>query len=189
MFDRKKYRKEYTEAHKDIKREYDKIYRKMHKEKRKNYLESNKHKIKEQQRKNHKKNRIHMNEKQKELRHKKGISKKYREECNGGISSTKQYKQLMRIRRRSLMKKAGPLTIETIQQVYEDNIKLYGTLTCYLCLKLIQFGDDSIDHKTPLCRSGTNEYENLGVAHFICNCRKHNKTEEGYRKELISYVI
>src|SRR3990167_5446003 len=29
------------------------------------------------------------------------------------------------------------LTIKTIQQVYEDNIKKYSTLTCYLCLKPI----------------------------------------------------
>jgi len=75
----------------------------------------------------------------------------------------------------------GKLTIQDIQKVYEDNIKKYGTLTCYLCYISIQFGEDSIDHKTPLSRGGTNVKENLDIAHFVCNCRKHNRTEEEYR--------
>jgi len=63
-----------------------------------------------------------------------------------------------------------------IQRVYEDNIKKYGTLTCYLCLKPILFGKDCIEHKIPYSRGGTNNYENLGVAHRSCNSKKHNKT-------------
>ena len=68
--------------------------------------------------------------------------------------------------------------------IYEDNIKRYGTLTCYLCEKPILFGDDNLEHKVPLSRNGTNEYNNLGIAHRKCNYRKHNKTEVEYRKEL-----
>jgi len=88
-------------------------------------------------------------------------------------------------RRKSLMEKAGILTIQTIQQVYEDNIKKYGTLTCYLCLKPIEFKKDCLEHKTPLSRNGTNKYENLAVAHGSCNNKKHSKTEEEYRKEVL----
>ena len=36
------------------------------------------------------------------------------------------------------------------QQVYEDNIKQYGTLTCYLCEEKIEFGLDNLEHKAHL---------------------------------------
>ena len=75
--------------------------------------------------------------------------------------------------RRSLMK---GLTKEIIQQVYEDNIKKYGTLTCCLCFKWITFGDDSLEHLTPLSRGGTHRFKNLGVAHNKCNLQKGTKT-------------
>lgn len=63
-----------------------------------------------------------------------------------------------------------------LQRVYEDNIKKYGTLTCVLCNKVVEFGSDSIDHLTPLCRGGKHIYENLGVAHKSCNFKKNAKT-------------
>ena len=79
------------------------------------------------------------------------------------------------------------LTIKTIQRVYEDNRRKYGVLTCYLCLKPIVFGDkrlkDSLDHSTPVTRQGTNEYNNLGVAHLSCNSKKGTKTlKEWFKK-------
>ena len=56
---------------------------------------------------------------------------------------------------------------------------------CYLCEKFIQFGQDSLEHKTPLSRGGTNEYSNLAIAHKSCNSKKQNKTETEYRKGLV----
>lgn len=72
-----------------------------------------------------------------------------------------------------------------LQSIYEDNIKNYGTLTCYLCLKPIEFGKDHLDHKTPLSRGGDSSKNNLGIAHSVCNLKKHNRTEKEYR-EIIS---
>ena len=69
------------------------------------------------------------------------------------------------------------LTVKLIQLVYEDNIKQHGTLTCYLCLEPISFGGDHLEHKTPLSRGGTNEYNNLAVACAKCNQKKGNKTD------------
>ncbi len=83
---------------------------------------------------------------------------------------------------RNLRKNAGDLTKKTIQIVYEDNIKKYGTLTCYLCEKPIIFGDDTLEHKIPICRNGTNDYYNLDIAHRSCNSRKNKLTEEEYRR-------
>ena len=75
--------------------------------------------------------------------------------------------------RRNLTKS---LTKEIVQRVYEDNIKKYGTLTCVLCFKPVEFKDSSLEHSTPISRGGSNLYENLGVAHYICNCKKHTLT-------------
>jgi 5-methylcytosine-specific restriction endonuclease McrA len=76
------------------------------------------------------------------------------------------------------------LTLQVIQQVYEDNIKQYGTLTCYLCLEPVPFGKDHLEHKTPLSRGGANDRKNLDVACQKCNCSKNNKTVEEYKTEV-----
>lgn len=78
----------------------------------------------------------------------------------------------------------GKLTLATLQLVYEDNIKKYGTLTCYLCLKPIPFSEDSLDHKIAASKGGTNDYNNLGVAHKLCNNKKRTKTDDEYREVL-----
>lgn len=122
----------------------------------------------------------------KRWRHMKGISKRYNDEEPSGISYTKEYKKLQRQKRKAFMKGGGKLSIKTIQQVYEDNIKKYGTLTCYLCEKPVEFKKDHLEHKTPLSRGGTNLYENLGVSCQKCNCKKHTKTEQEFRKEILS---
>lgn len=74
-----------------------------------------------------------------------------------------------------------PLSISIIQQVYEDNIKKYGTLTCYLCEKPIEFGRDSLEHKIPISRGGTNERNNLDIACMKCNLEKNTKTEKEFK--------
>jgi hypothetical protein len=79
------------------------------------------------------------------------------------------------------------LTAETVQRVYEDNIKKYGTLTCVLCFTQIKFGQDDLEHDVPVSRRAefpevdVNAYENLGVAHGAaskenCNGKKHTMT-------------
>lgn len=107
--------------------------------------------------------------KQKEYRRMK--SKKYREKRG------KQYVQVCNLKRR--LQTIG-LSLATIQLVYEDNIKRYGTLTCYLCLNPVVFGQDSLEHKMPLSRGGTNEYNNLAVACRGCNNKKNTKTYEEF---------
>ena len=101
----------------------------------------------------------------------------------GGISKNKFYNRIFLYNQR-FKEKYGPLSIEIIQEVYEDNIKRFGILTCYLCLKKVKFGEDNLEHKIPLSRGGTNDKANLDVAHRLCNLKKHSKTEEEYKKEL-----
>ncbi len=94
-----------------------------------------------------------------------------------------EYRISDRIRSLNRKRKAGvPLTLPIVQQVYEDNIKKYGTLTCYLCMHPIVFRDDSVDHIFPVSRGGTNEYKNLAITHLRCNVKKKDKTIEEYKK-------
>ena len=96
-------------------------------------------------------------------------------------------KNIMRMRARDQRRLAiehgakGTITVFVIQRVYEDNIKKFGTLTCYLCLSPISFGKDHLEHKTPLSRGGTHYYNNLAVACQSCNLSKGNKTLKEYK--------
>src|ERR1035437_6560229 len=49
-------------------------------------------------------------------------------------------------------RRIGTLTLNknVVQQVYEENIKKYSTLTCELCLKPVAFGDDHLEHFHPV---------------------------------------
>lgn len=105
---------------------------------------------------------------------------KYWRKTESGILKWKRSVQ----RRFAIRRGGGILKKETIQGVYEDNIKKYGTLTCYLCLKSIEFGKDALEHNIPLSRGGTNEKENLEIAHKGCNSRKKDLTAEEYFKKM-----
>lgn len=128
-------------------------------------------------------------------------NRKYMSEENspswkGGLSKDRKYlneyqkkryylkpdKKLDNQKRCALKRAGGTLPIKRIQMIYEDNIKKYGTLTCYLCLNPIDFRQDCLEHKTPLSRGGTNEYDNLGVAHRSCNNKKRSKTKKEYQE-------
>lgn len=111
---------------------------------------------------------------------------KYRKEYNqtsAGKLSTKAHHHNRRILTRGL-------TIAIVQSVYEDNIKKFGRLTCCLCFKPIEFGKDSLEHLTPLSRGGSNDYDNLGVAHRKCNNKKTTKTlDEWFKNRQISIGV
>jgi 5-methylcytosine-specific restriction endonuclease McrA len=76
------------------------------------------------------------------------------------------------------------MTADLVQEVYEDNIKQYGTLTCVICDKPIKFGEDTLEHNVPLSRCGNHCKDNLGVAHKVCNDLKHTQTIEEYKQEV-----
>lgn len=84
--------------------------------------------------------------------------------------------------RRARLIGAGKLTTKMIQEVYEANIRRYSRLTCYLCGGSVEFGADSLDHRIPLARGGTNQVNNLEIAHRSCNSQKHILTEEEFRE-------
>lgn len=168
------------------------------KEQKKQYYEANKDKIRARaiQRYYEQKEKCDAQSKQYHQEHKEQYSeywKRYREENKDYYI---QYKNKWRKENKDKVKHhnqsrrkhhriAGKLPIKRVQMVYEDNIKQYGALTCYLCLKSIPFGGDHLEHKIPVSRGGTNEYENLGVACSFCNMSKCDKTYEEYVKDKI----
>ena len=80
----------------------------------------------------------------------------------------------------------GKLTVKILQDMYESNIKKFGFLTCYLCLKKIKFGEDSLDHKIPFKRGGKNTKSNLGISHMKCNKMKHLSTPTEFLSKRVS---
>ena len=94
------------------------------------------------------------------------------------IEDERKRKKLQIKRRRFL---GGKFSLKEVQEIYEENIKKYGTLTCIYCLNPIEFGKDTLEHKLPLSRGGTNDKENLAIACSKCNFNKGKKTEEEYR--------
>jgi len=115
------------------------------------------------------------------------VNKKRFIEMHKQWRKTPKGKLCERVSRHKYRAKNKGLTISIVQGVYEDNIKQFGTLTCYLCLLPVPFGKDHLEHKTPLSRGGTNDYNNLAIACQKCNCKKHNKTEAEYRMEVLNY--
>ena len=59
------------------------------------------------------------------------------------------------------------------------NILKYGKPTCEICKYPINKRNkklkESIDHKIPISKGGTEEFKNLRIAHRICNNRKGAK--------------
>jgi 5-methylcytosine-specific restriction endonuclease McrA len=103
------------------------------------------------------------------------ISKKADNEC---ITKNPYYELVRRHNRRY----AGGIKLTTpiIEKLYEQNIKKYGVLTCYLCLKPINLENEHIEHKIPISRNGSNDWENLAISCKTCNLRKNTKTEKEY---------
>lgn len=95
---------------------------------------------------------------------------------------TPQGKMRSRVYNHRRRTRLGVLSLEIVQLVYENNIKKYGTLTCYLCELPTPFGKDALEHKIPISRGGTNDYNNLDVACKSCNSRKNTKTDLEYKE-------
>ena len=93
------------------------------------------------------------------------------------ITDPKAYRQLPHVKMSikaisHTRRNAGKLSKELVQEIYEDNIKQHGTLTCYLCRKPIIFGNDQLEHKFPISKGGKNVKDNLDIACKKCNLKK-----------------
>lgn len=132
------------------------------------YQECNKDKIKKRAKLYRENNSIKLNEARKRW-------------ANQNPIRTKRIKQAWYARKKFF---DPNMTANLVQEVYEENIKLYGTLTCVLCNKTIKFGEDTLEHNIPLSRGGNHCKNNLGVAHKVCNDLKHTRTVEEYKQEV-----
>ena len=107
----------------------------------------------------------------------------YKENKETLLAKTREWekKNPFIVRKYWIEKRTGqPIEAVLIQTIYEENIKKFGTLTCYLCIKPILFGEDCIEHKIPSKRGGNNSKENLAIAHISCNSKKRDFTDKEY---------
>lgn len=58
---------------------------------------------------------------------------------------------------------------------------------CYLCDIQLSLETVTLEHRKPLSRGGSNWIANIAPACKFCNSRKHNKTEQEYRKIVAEY--
>ena len=177
--------KKYYQEHKKEKNIYTRKYLREHPEKKIEYYKRYKQKNYEKEILRGRKYRLENYNK--ELRRSRLYYQKHKKEC---LKSKFEWKNknknkvnLYTKRRRHQLKANSKLTLQLIQQIYEDNIKRFGTLTCYLCLQPIPFGKDHLEHRVPVSKGGTNNYENLAIACQKCNCSKHTKTESEFRNQ------
>jgi 5-methylcytosine-specific restriction endonuclease McrA len=105
---------------------------------------------------------------------------KYTSSFKHGLYNTREYAKFHKAKRRS----HGTISIKIIQSVYEENILKNGTLTCEYCKEPIQFTNDHLEHKIPLCRGGTNDRSNLAISCKHCNLTKSRKTDKEYLEVL-----
>lgn len=55
----------------------------------------------------------------------------------------------------------------------EQSAILWAQTHCSICGHQMTDDDKSLDHKIPLARGGSNDFDNLQMAHLICNQRKN----------------
>ena len=154
----KEYKRLYRETHKNEIKKYKKEYRQKNAEEIREYMKDY---MKNYQQKNADKLRESV--------------KKYQQTPKGRLA--------MKVRNHNRRLLTKNLSVSIIQQVYENNIKRFGTLTCYLCNKSITFGQDSIEHTIPISKGGSNAIDNLNIAHRKCNFSKGKKTLEEYKQQ------
>ena len=118
-----------------------------------------------------------------EKNHKKGIHKRYN--LMLGISHTPEYQKIKGEKYKYNSRNAGNLTIQTIQQIYDENIiNNGGVLKCIYCHRELTNKEATLEHKQPLSSGGTNAKENLAIACGHCNSGKKDKTEAEYKEWL-----
>jgi 5-methylcytosine-specific restriction protein A len=80
-------------------------------------------------------------------------------------------KTLAHAKRRRALKQNAPV----IEPVDRQAVILRDHSTCYLCNRVLQNNEITLDHVIPLARGGWDTESNLKVACRSCNCRKKNK--------------
>jgi 5-methylcytosine-specific restriction endonuclease McrA len=105
-----------------------------------------------------------------------GGHKRYHQEC------AKQA-QAARYRAKNTVRQSK--TAKPSRVVIEHLVAAYGAV-CYLCSEPVDLDiprtsrmGATVDHIVPLAKGGSDEFENLQLAHWICNNRKSDKLIEG----------
>jgi len=83
------------------------------------------------------------------------------------------------VRERSRHKRRAQLAgVEYDRTILLDKLYLRDGEQCSLCNKHVKRGEASIDHITPISCGGTHTWDNIQLAHIICNCAKGNSLSQ-----------
>lgn len=77
--------------------------------------------------------------------------------------------------RRSKYKRRAALLSKVIETVDRDLIFVRDHGTCGICHKRVGQKEISLDHIVPLSRGGDHSYQNIQLAHLICNKSRNNR--------------
>lgn len=90
------------------------------------------------------------------------------------------YEQWARAKARANQHRAKVACAEIIEEVHAEKVFLRDKGICGICKEPLDPSNYTLDHIIPLSRGGNHTYNNIHVAHGICNSRKQNLTLEEY---------
>jgi 5-methylcytosine-specific restriction endonuclease McrA len=77
---------------------------------------------------------------------------------------------------------------KVVETITLDGLYLRDKGICGICKREVLRCDASHDHKIPLSRGGDHSWDNAQLAHFNCNSRKKDRTQEEYEAYVESRV-
>lgn len=71
--------------------------------------------------------------------------------------------------------RAKRLGCEVVEDVSIDEVRRRDNETCHLCGEWVSVHEQSLDHVIPLSKGGAHTYDNIKLAHGLCNSRKGDR--------------
>lgn len=82
--------------------------------------------------------------------------------------------QVIRRRRRAdaQARRRASFYTDEVEDVSIDVVYKRDNETCHLCGQWVSVHDMTLDHVVPLARGGSHTYDNIKLAHAVCNSKK-----------------
>ena len=169
--------RKYYAANPEVRKELSRAWHEANPEYSRKYYQENRQKMNEQMHENFVENRVYYREKCRRWcqEHPEKVYAYSKRWADANPEKIRAYSHNRRTRLRGIC--------SDLQEDIEEILFTKQEGRCYLCGELLygRLNDiPTIEHKTPITRGGTNDIENIGLAHKSCNSRKHTKTPEEY---------
>lgn len=168
-------------------REYGRRYRARHSEKvherHRHYYQVNRKKISEYRHEYKQNNREKIHQYNQEYRenNREKVAEQKRRYCRANPEKARIYVHQRRARK---LANGGSYTAEDERIQLKMQTDRKGIIRCWWCDEPLG-NDQSIDHRIPLSRGGSNDARNICIAHIRCNKSKHNKLPHEWSNRLL----